>query len=81
VADDAEAIEAQERRAAVLGIIHAAAEAAERLPREHVADASAERGRELVVQQAFDRLDESFLSLSVTFPVKPSQTMTSASPP
>ena len=45
VADDAEAVEADERSAAVLGVIDAAAEAAERLARQHVADAAAEGRR------------------------------------
>src|SRR5437588_2034363 len=48
VADDAEAVEADERRAAVFGVIDAAAEPPERLPREHVADAASEGRRELV---------------------------------
>src|SRR6516225_2844433 len=38
VTHDAEAVEAEERRAAVLGIVHPAQEAPERLTRQHVPD-------------------------------------------
>ena len=61
--DDAQAIQADERRAAVLGGVDALAKSAERLSRQQVADARAERRRQLVVQQALDRLDQPLADL------------------
>ena len=60
MADDAEAVEADEGGAPVLGVVDAAPEAPKGLARQHVPDAAAERGGELVVEQRFNRLDEPF---------------------
>ena len=61
--DDAETVQADERRAAVLRAVDALAESAERLPRQQIADARAERRRQLVVQQALDGLDQPLADL------------------
>ena len=80
VPDDAEAVETEQRRAAELGIVDSSPEAAERLAREEVADSRPERRRQLLVQQSSTVSTRPSLIFSVTFPVNPSQTITSVPP-
>src|SRR5262249_13822537 len=63
MADDAESVESDERRPAVLRVIHPLAEPSICLSGQKVADPGAERRRQLVVQQPFDRFDEPFADL------------------
>src|SRR5262249_12696332 len=63
VADDAQAVEADERRTAVFRVVHPFAEAAIGLSRQQVADTRAERRRQLVVQQPLDGFYEPFADL------------------
>ena len=70
MADDAEAVETDERGAAVLGVVDTLAEAPERFARQHVADARSHRRRQLLVQQPLHRFDEPFADLQRDVPGK-----------
>ena len=63
MADDGDAGDAEQRRAAVLRVVDAAAEAPERPPRQQRADPHRERARQLLAQQVLDDLDEPFADL------------------
>src|SRR5581483_3149167 len=58
VADDAQARDAKDRRAAKLRVVDALAEAAERAPREQIADLTGKRALQLVAEERFHGLDE-----------------------
>ena len=55
--------DAEQRRAAVLGVVDALAEAPERPARQQVADLARERARQLFAQQLLDHLDQAFAQL------------------
>ena len=63
VPDDAESVDAEKRSAAVLGVVHALAEAAERPQRQQVPHARAERALQLLSEQLLDRVDEPLADL------------------
>ena len=63
VADDRHAGDAEQRRAAVLGVVHAPAEMPERPPRQQRSDAHRERARQLLAQQLLDHFDQPFADL------------------
>ena len=55
--------DAEQRRAAVLGVVHAPAEPPERPPRQQRAHLHRERARQLLAQQVLHHLDEPFADL------------------
>jgi hypothetical protein len=59
-ATDRRARDAEQRGAAVFGIVHAAAQAPEGAPRQHQATLAREGAAQLVAEQPFDGLDEPF---------------------
>src|SRR5262249_24387655 len=63
VADDGHAGDAEQRRAAVLRVVHARAEVPHGPPRQQRADARRDRARQLLFEQRLDDLDESFADL------------------
>ena len=63
VTDDAQARDAEQRRAAVLRIVDALAEAPERPPRQQVAHLARERALQLLAEQLLDHLDQALAQL------------------
>jgi hypothetical protein len=63
VADNAQPVESDERSPAIFGRVNAPPEPAERLPRQQVSDAGAERRRQFLVQQRLHRVDQPLADL------------------
>ena len=61
--DDAHALDAQQRRAAVLGIIHALLEILESRARQHVSDFARDGGFQRLAQHLVDHVHQAFAHL------------------
>ena len=80
VIHDANAAQAQQRRAAVLGIVEALLEVVERLARQQRAYLRGDGGVQRLAQQSRTKRASPSDVFSATLPTKPSQTTTSALP-
>ena len=71
MADDGDTVDAKERRAAVLGVIDAAAEAPKRTPRQERSNPHGDRTRQLLAQERFHHLDDTLADLQRHVPGEP----------